>query len=73
MPGGDAQVEAFAVCCDCGTDIPAWRDRLLPIETATFGVSQAGTLALHVERSGACTACGGARVEIRVEARHDAR
>jgi|HubBroStandDraft_6_1064221.scaffolds.fasta_scaffold655014_2 hypothetical protein len=58
---------ARAICRDCGADIQSWRARVLPLDAAAFAVTEAGQLALHVERRGACVACGGGRVEIRVE------
>jgi hypothetical protein len=59
---------AFAVCRECGAEIPDWRERLLPIDTAAFALTERGELALHIEHAGACSACSGGSVEIRVEA-----
>ncbi len=72
VPGGageDSSAVAFAVCLDCGTDIDAWRERLLPVRSGRLAVTERGELAIDVEREGACTACGGGSAEIRVEAR----
>jgi hypothetical protein len=33
---GDAPVVSFAICLDCGADIDAWRERLLPIRTGSL-------------------------------------
>lgn len=66
---GDAPVDSFAICLDCGADIDSWRERLLPIKTGTLAITERGELALQVEHDGLCDRCGGGRAEIRVEAR----
>jgi hypothetical protein len=66
---GKALVVSFAVCTDCGAEIDAWQERLLPITAGALAVTERGELALRVEHEGACDACGGGRAEIRVEAR----
>jgi hypothetical protein len=67
--GGEAPVASFALCLDCGADIEAWRERLLPVRGGTLAITERGELALHVEREGVCDGCGGGRAEIRVEGR----
>lgn len=62
-------VVSFAVCVDCGADIEAWRERLLPPSAGTFALTEQGALALRVEQEGVCHECGGGLAEIRVEAR----
>lgn len=65
---GQAPVASFAVCVDCGADIEAWRERLLPVVTGTLAITENGSLAVRVEHEGICDACGGGLAEIRVEA-----
>jgi hypothetical protein len=68
--GAGAPVVAFAVCLDCGANIADWRERPVPIRAGTLSVTERGDLALHVEREGVCSECGGGRAEIRVEGRY---
>jgi|HubBroStandDraft_4_1064222.scaffolds.fasta_scaffold1226990_1 hypothetical protein len=68
--GGDAAVEAFAVCRDCGADIAEWRERLIPIYAGNLAPTERGELALHVQREEVCSECGGGRAEVRVEGRY---
>lgn len=69
QPGGDAAVEAFAVCLDCGAEIAEWRERVIPIHAGNLALTERGELALHVEHDGVCGECGGGRAEVRVEVR----
>jgi hypothetical protein len=56
------------VCCSCGTPVPGWRERLVPIVSGELVVTERGELALRVPFPNLCDRCGGDCAEIRVEA-----
>jgi hypothetical protein len=69
--GEGVKAVAHASCVSCGRQIERWQERFTPLRERHLVVTEPSAMfALLVRAPGACSACGGDVIEIRVEDAH---